>query len=385
MSTCKIITIIGFLTMFIVGVSDLIIVGMISEMGKEFHISVSFIGQLVTIYAISFSILSPILTRLTRNINDKKVLVYSLVIFILLTLITTIVKNYISLCIVRVMLAGIASLITVKLMSTGANMVPIESKSSVIANIYVGFSAANILGIPIGTLIASYYDWKVPFYIIATITFLCLLSVIYFIPVNIKNDKNYTKKYTVTNYRGTIMMLCFLLFMMISNSILYTYLEPLVRRNGHDIFIVSLCLFVSGIAGVLGSKLGNTLSEKKGYCKSGNMIILIYVLSIIFILFMGQNVIVLTLCVFTWNLFHWGTNPTVQYGLLKFLRGDPSQILSYDISILNLGIGLGSFVGGILFSIDNSFNLSIIISILLAILSSLLLKGASHSENEKPF
>ncbi len=130
-------------------------------------------------------------------------------IFILLTLITTIVKNYISLCIVRVMLAGIASLITVKLMSTGANMVPIESKSSVIANIYVGFSAANILGIPIGTLIASYYDWKVPFYIIATITFLCLLSVIYFIPVNIKHDKNYTKKYTVTNYRGTVMMLCF--------------------------------------------------------------------------------------------------------------------------------------------------------------------------------
>lgn len=100
---------------------------------------------------------------------------------------------------------------------------------------------------------------------------------------------------------------------------------------------------------------------------------------------MGQNVIVLTLCVFTWNLFHWGTNPTVQYGLLKFLRGDPSQILSYDISILNLGIGLGSFVGGILFSIDNSFNLSIITSILLAILSSLLLKGASHSENENPF
>ena len=35
MSTYKIITIIGFLTMFIVGVSDLIIVGMISEMSKR--------------------------------------------------------------------------------------------------------------------------------------------------------------------------------------------------------------------------------------------------------------------------------------------------------------------------------------------------------------
>ncbi|POA02596.1 MFS transporter [Staphylococcus caprae] len=380
MSISKIITIIGFLTMFIVGVSDLIIVGMMSEMSQEFHVSNAFIGQLVTIYAISFSILSPILTRLTININDKKVLIYSLMIFILLTIITTIIENYILLCVVRVILAGVASLITVKLMSTGANMVPIESKSTVIANIYVGFSAANILGIPIGTLLASYYGWKIPFYIIAILTFFCLLSIVYFIPTNIKRDKTHTSKYTVTNYKGTIIILCFLLFMMISNSILFTYLEPLVKSKGHDIFIVSLCLFLSGIAGVLGSKLGNTLSEKKGYSISGNIIILMYIISIILILILGQNIVILVSCVFIWNLFHWGTNPTVQYGLLKFLRGDPSQILSYDISILNLGIGLGSFVGGILFFIDNSFNLSIIISALLAILSSLLLKGVSHSD-----
>jgi hypothetical protein len=40
-------------------------------------------------------------------------------------------------------LAGVASLITVKLMATGANIVPEEYKASVIANIYVGFSAAT--------------------------------------------------------------------------------------------------------------------------------------------------------------------------------------------------------------------------------------------------
>lgn len=380
MSTSKIVTIIGFLTMFIVGVSDLIIVGMMNEMSEEFHVSSSLIGQLVTIYAISFSILSPILTKLTKNINDKKILIYSLSFFIILTVITTIVENYILLCIVRVILAGMASLITVKLMSTGANIVPVEKKSAVIANIYVGFSAANILGIPIGTLIASYYDWKIPFYAIAIITSLCLLSVIYFIPSNLKVDNNNTSKYTITNYRGTVMILCFLLFMMISNSILFTYLEPLVKSKGHNVLIVSLCLFLSGVAGVLGSKLGNVLSEKKGYSVSGNIIILIYILSITFILFMGQSMFILILCVFIWNLFHWGTNPTVQYGLLRFLRGDPSQILSYDISILNLGIGLGSLVGGVLFSIDGSFNLSIVISILLAILSLLLLKGISHSD-----
>ena len=64
MAISKRITIIGFLTMFIVGVSDLIVVGMLGEMSKEFHVSKALIGQLVTLYAIAFSILSPILTKI---------------------------------------------------------------------------------------------------------------------------------------------------------------------------------------------------------------------------------------------------------------------------------------------------------------------------------
>lgn len=383
MAISKRITIIGFLTMFIVGVSDLIVVGMLGEMSKEFHVSKALIGQLVTLYAIAFSILSPILTKLTKNINDKNILVYGLIIFILLTLMTTIIRNYILLCLVRIVLAGVASLITVKLMAKGANIVPEEYKASVIANIYVGFSAANILGIPLGTLIASQYNWKLPFYLIAIITFLCLLGVLYFIPHKTEDQSVNNTEYKVINYKGIILILVFLLLMMVSNSILFTYIEPLVKSNGHSIFIVSLCLFLSGIAGVLGSKLGNSLSEKKGYNIAGNIIIGVYTIAIIFIWFAGGNVLVLTLCVFIWNLFHWGTNPTVQYALLKFLRGDPSQILSYDISVLNLGIGLGSFIGGILYYIDYHFNLSLMISIILAVCSSLILKMVVRSEYMK--
>lgn len=273
MSNIKIVTLIGFFTMFIVGVSDLIVVGMLNEMSKEFHVSNALIGQLVTLYAVAFSILSPLLTKMTSQINDKKILVYCLILFIIFSILTTVMTNYFFLCIVRIIMAGIASLITVKLMSTGANIVPEEYKASVIANIYVGFSAANILGIPIGTLIASHYNWKIPFYIIAIITFLCLLGIMLFIP----NKSHYSitnhSKYQLVNFRGTLIMLGFLLIMMISNSMLFTYIEPLVKSKGHSIWIVSLCLFFSGIAGVLGSKLGNNLAEKKGYRIAGNIII----------------------------------------------------------------------------------------------------------------
>jgi predicted MFS family arabinose efflux permease len=61
----------------------------------------------------------------------------------------------------------------------------------------------------------------------------------------------------------------------------------------------------------------------------------------------------------------------VQYALLKFIKGDPSQIFSYNISLLNLGIGAGSFFGGILVMKDPnpSFVFSFLVAIGLALIS----------------
>lgn len=380
MSISSKITLIGFLTMFIVGVSDLIIVGMLTPMAKDIGVDSSLIGQLVTIYAISFALLSPILIRLTRKWNDKNTLIYSLLLFAILAFLTTITKSFLILCIIRIILAGSASLITVKLMAIGAKLVETAKKAKVVANIYVGFSAANILGIPIGTMLASAYSWKIPFYLIGVITFICLGLIICLVPkpqgISINSQDNST--YEINNKKGTILILVFLLIMMTSNSILFTYIEPLVKSGGHSLIIVSIALFLSGIAGVLGSKLGNTLSELWGYKTAGKVIIIMYLLSLTLLLFFTSNVVLVLLSIFIWNLFHWGTNPTVQFALLQFLEGDPSQILSYNISILNLGIGLGSLVGGALFSYNSSFDLSILVAILLALISYVILVYAKE-------
>ena len=69
--------------MFVVGVSDLIVVGIISPMSEAFNVQPSLIGQLVTIYAVSFAILSPILTKVTARFQDKKTLLVSLFLFVI--------------------------------------------------------------------------------------------------------------------------------------------------------------------------------------------------------------------------------------------------------------------------------------------------------------
>lgn len=101
-------------------------------------------------------------------------------------------------------------------------------------------------------------------------------------------------------------MLTFLLLMMISNSILFTYLKPIIRGGGHTLTIVSIALFVSGITGVIGSKLGNVLAEKFGYFVGGSIIVFVYIISLLLLLFYTNNMVIVLLSVLLWNLFHWG-------------------------------------------------------------------------------
>ena len=115
-------------------------------------------------------------------------------------------------------------------MSTGANIVPVEYKASVIANIYVGFSAANILGIPIGYINCFPLQLEDSVLYHCDYHFLCLLGIMLFIPNKSHYSINNHSKYQLVNFRGTLIMLGFLLIMMISNSMLFTYIEPLVKK-----------------------------------------------------------------------------------------------------------------------------------------------------------
>ena len=50
---------------------------------------------------------------------------------------------------------------------------------------------------------------------------------------------------------------------------------------------------------------------------------------------------------FMWNLMQWSTNPAIQSGIIEHVEGDTSQVMSWNMSSLNAGIGVGGIVGGL--------------------------------------
>ena len=144
-------------------------------------------------------------------------------------------------------------------------------------------------------------------------------------------------------------------FILVANSITFIYINPLMLKSGHTLSFVSIVLLINGIAGVAGTSMGGFLSDK---LTSKRWLIISVTVFIIMMLVLNQiltSVVILMIGLFVWNIMQWSTNPAVQSGIIDQVEGDTSQVMSWNMSSLNAGIGIGSMVGGLVVSKLNVF------------------------------
>lgn len=55
------------LSIFIVGMVEMMVAGIMNLMSQDLHVSEAVVGQLVTMYALTFAICGPILVKLTNH------------------------------------------------------------------------------------------------------------------------------------------------------------------------------------------------------------------------------------------------------------------------------------------------------------------------------
>ena len=69
------------LSVFIVGMVEMMVAGIMNLMSQDLHVSEAVVGQLVTLYALTFAICGPLLVKLTHRFTSRSVL-WTLIVFI---------------------------------------------------------------------------------------------------------------------------------------------------------------------------------------------------------------------------------------------------------------------------------------------------------------
>lgn len=358
MSVMRIFTFI--LSIFIVGMVEMMVAGIMNLMSSDLHVSEAIIGQLVTLYAITFAVAGPILVKLTNRFSPRMVLLWALLTFVVGNIIIAIAPNFSILVIGRILSSAAAALIVVKILALTALLTAPQHRGKMIGIVYSGFSGANVFGVPIGTVIGDLVGWRYTFLFIVVISLFVGILMYIYVPklsdhlssnTDTETSSNRSNAYSkvlrpaeVTKYLGITFLL------LVANSVTFIYINPLILSGGHQLSFVSIALLINGIAGVIGTSMGGFLSDR---LTSKRWLVIATAVFIVMMLILNMflpGTGLLLMIIFIWNIMQWSTNPAVQSGIIEHVEGDTSQVMSWNISSLNAGIGIGGIVGGLVVS-----------------------------------
>ena len=144
----------------VTGCSVLAPAGMLHELSGGLGVSIRDAGLLITFGAVMLCIGSPVTAWLTSRIERRTLLTVTLAILALGNVASAFAPDYASLLAIRLVMLAVGALYTPQAAGTADLIVPAEKRGSTIAYIFLGWSLAAAIGLPLIALIASRYGWR---------------------------------------------------------------------------------------------------------------------------------------------------------------------------------------------------------------------------------
>ncbi len=375
------------LAAFLIGTIEYIITGIIQMVAHDLHVTTSTAGLLVTSLALSAAIGAPIVIALTINMDRRKILTWTLIIFILSNFITSISHSFEMVMITRVLQGISGGTAIVVAMAVATRLVEREKRGTAIGIILMGLSSSLVLGVPIGTFLSSMVGWKALFAAIGVITLIPLIVVYRRIP-SMKEQEPVTLRMqlSILKDKRILLAVAVTLFYVGGYSTLFTYLTPFLQKSANlSITEISGILLLAGICSFLGSSLGGMAADKKGPIFTIFSGIILQIMMLMLLAFVTGNLVVMVAVIMIWMIATWSTSPAQQLYLVTLVPKSPDIALSVNTSFIQFGFALGSGLGGIVLSRTSILHLSWISAgtVLLALLMTILMVAFYRISQQK--
>ncbi len=345
---------IGF-TVFALVTSEFLPTGMLPSMSADLGVSTSQIGFLVSVWAATVVATAIPLSIATRRFSRKSLLLTAVTLFTVSNIAAALTSSYAVLFASRIV-GGLGNGMF-WMIATGyvTTLLPPHLRSRGFLFISGGANLAFILGLPLGSALAAFTDWRSGFLIMTALTLGASVG-IYFLLTPVPNPHTETHVAGVPIRRDTTLPIVLLavsgVFLVVGGgNVFYPYITPFLIDVAHFTTLsVAIPLAFYGIGGSVGIILAERIGRRPSTL-SRNLAWAILYMAVMMTL---VNVAALTpwtmiVCLALWSVGFSVVEPLFGQYIMEMasprLRDFAGALRT---TAWNLGIGGGSFVGGLL-------------------------------------
>ena len=336
------------LVAFMLGCNEFMVVGVLSDIARSYHVPLFTVGFLVTAFAGVYAISTPIITTLTSNWNRYKLLMLLMTIFFVGNTLTAMAPTLGWLLFARIITAAVAGTIISLINLLVSIITPMDKRPMVLAWVGAGFSIASVIGVPLGTTIATLLSWHDSFWIISGLTLIVFALLVWLTPRDTPQIKgSILEQLALLKDHRVLLGIGITVAVLSLQYTFYTYVRPLITTV-MDFSLTSLnwLLLLLGVMSIIGNEIAGIVASHNGVQKLPFVFILMTILSLILGIALGNKItgmlVLATLCVV---VIIYGT--TIQLVFISVAEKEYPQSLALATSLIsifaNVGISLGSF------------------------------------------
>nr|WP_263323157.1 MFS transporter [Neobacillus sp. Marseille-Q6967] len=327
------------------------VVGILPQIADHYHISVTKAALLVSLFALTVAISGPTMPLLFSSINRKKVMLLVLGIFVLGNIVSIFASNFTVLLIARVIPAIFHPIYCSLALTEAATSVSKEEAPKAISKVILGVTAGMILGVPITNYIAGEASLEMAFVFFAIVNALAFIATLLFVPsMPVKERLSYGAQISVLKKPIVWLAIATVVFIGSAsssiNSFIAEYLGTVTNISGKTL---TLALFLLGIASLIGNVAGGRLLTKNAM-KTATYFPIALGIVLLMSFLTGKSTGPMLITIMLWGILFAIGNNVSQYWITSTAPEAPDFANGVFLSCGNLGVTIGTAVGGLFIS-----------------------------------
>ncbi|MFI7233308.1 MFS transporter [Nonomuraea angiospora] len=332
---------------FLLVTAEQLPIGLLTPVGSALSVSEGAAGLMVTVPSIVAAVAAPVVPVLVRTMDRRLLLVALMGLMTLANLASALAPDYPLLIAARVLVGVAIGGFWAIAGGLAVRLVPASHVPRATAIIFGGVGAANVFGVPIGTMIGGLANWRIAFGALGVLALAVLVALLAVLPpLTAARPVGLRRLAAQFRDQGVRVGLLATFLIVTGHFSAYTFISPVLRElSGIDEEFVGPLLFGFGVAGIAGNFVAGAAVAKRLH---RTVLTIAAALGVTVLLYpvAGLSAAGGVLLLLVWGLVYGGVSTSLQTWMIRAAPEAVEEASALWVAVFNLSIGLGALAGG---------------------------------------